>query len=76
MKDNAFPTHQSINGSPVIDGGLTKREYFAAIALQGLISGYTDEDKCNGYYIPFTDHAELSRNAVDFADTLIKALES
>jgi hypothetical protein len=27
--------------------GLTKREYFAAIAMQGIIAGFTNEDMCN-----------------------------
>lgn len=31
--DRAYPTH--------IEGGLTKREYFAAMAMQGLISSFT-----------------------------------
>ena len=35
--DSSFPV---IAENYIIDGGLTKREYFAAIALQGLITKY------------------------------------
>ncbi|PSB14398.1 hypothetical protein C7B65_26485 [Phormidesmis priestleyi ULC007] len=41
--DNAFPVHSTdfFEGSPIgttTHHGLTKREYFAAIALQGLLA--------------------------------------
>lgn len=54
----AFPTTQDVG-----DVGLSKREYFAAAALQGIISngGYANEKRA----------AEL---AVDFADALINEL--
>jgi hypothetical protein len=43
-------------------GGLTKREYFAATALQGLIDG--------GYRLA----ADNATEAVEYADALIEAL--
>lgn len=68
----AFPSQLHVKSDLA---GLTKREYFAAMALQGIISGYTDEDKVNGHFIPNCDHHELAKNAVQFADALIKALQ-
>jgi len=46
--------------------GLTKREYFAAAALQGLL----------GYRNLTGKHDAIAENAVDFADALIEALEA
>lgn len=40
MKDYAFPQSQKIQGvkqTEEISGGLSKREYFAAMVLQGLV---------------------------------------
>lgn len=46
-------------------GGLTKREYFAAMAMQGL-AGYVDDDQ----YKP----AVIASTSVQLADALIEAL--
>ena len=68
-KDNgesAFPIVYGANGDMGTDGttvGLTKREYFAGLALQAIIT--------SGLNHKFT--AEL---AVEYADELIKALEA
>ena len=43
--------------------GLTKREYFAAIALQGMIANYGDHEK-----------AIIVESSVEMADALIKEL--
>lgn len=43
----------------VFEAGLSKREYFAAIAMQGLVSG--------GY----SQRPESAKLAVDYADALI-----
>ena len=48
-------------------GGLTKREYFAAMALQGI---------CANHYVPHWDGAQISNYAVQYADALIKALNN
>ena len=48
-------------GNVLIAKGLTKREYFAALAMQGIITkGYT-----NGY---------IAKEAVEIADALIEEL--
>ena len=46
--------------------GLTKREYFAALALQGIIAAYVNKN------IPSPDFA--ANKAVEYADYLIKEL--
>ena len=71
MTDLAFPQtvdtnfiHIDQNGHVVVDkeitGGLTKREYFAAKAMQGLLA--------NG------DYGVISSDAIRYADQLIKGL--
>ena len=62
----AFPASQSNFNKD--EAGLTKREYFAAMAMQGLLSGRNIE----GYNRP-SEFAELS---VQFADELIKQLKT
>lgn len=64
-QDCAFPI--GLEGDP----GLTKREYFAAMALQGLVSGIFSQDGRNirGY----TTEA-IAEHALIQADELIKQL--
>lgn len=50
----------------IIDGGLTKREYFAALAMQGFCA--------NPAGIPADSRAEGADLAVKMADVLIDAL--
>ena len=56
----------------IADGGLTKREYFAAMAMQGVIqnpaAGYGPADKRAGAII-------IAEAAVMMADALIAELE-
>jgi hypothetical protein len=59
--ESAFPI---IAKDYIIDGGLTKREYFAAMALQGLL---TDNESPNS-------REEFAGYAVKFADALIEEL--
>lgn len=55
--------------------GLSKREYFAAMVLQGLVSDFDPQSKVNGCFIPATDYPELTKNSVQLADELLKQLE-
>ena len=48
--------------------GLTKREYFAAIALQGLLASDTRPGEWN------VEKTNITRTAVKFADKLIEEL--
>ncbi len=50
--------------SAVMPDGLTKREYFAAMAMQGIIGTVSADDYAHG----------IAEDAVDLADELIKAL--
>jgi hypothetical protein len=51
----------------VINKGLTKREYFAALMMQAIVTRTTDD----GY-----DSCALAEEAVDYADSLINALNA
>lgn len=62
--------------------GLTKREYFAGLAMQGLLANpsnnRTDVMGCNGIgndfgFLPSTQIAEL---AISYTDELLKQLEN
>lgn len=54
------------------DGGLTKREYFAAIAMQGLIISQGEKHIVNDWGV----HGQIiSENAIHIADELLKQLE-
>ena len=61
--DSAFPIND--NGEPIADG-LTKREYFAAMAMQGLCS-FGDGNS-------FIRDEMIPKKAVELADALIAEL--
>jgi hypothetical protein len=69
MKGNehAFPHLEIMDGIIRVTGGLSRRELFAALAMQGRMA--TKEGESEG----FADTAEIS---VEMADALIAALES
>lgn len=70
----AFPNENY----PVNPSGITKREYFAALALQGLLSNsqYTAELKTMMMKNTITDMNLLcAREAIDMADELLKRLD-
>ena len=52
--------------------GLSKREHFAGLAMQGLISSFT-EKASNGRW--GTEIKETIKCAIDYADELLKQLE-
>lgn len=55
--------------------GLSKREYFASLAMQGYISGVAGwTDGLEGGAARLT-HKEAAEEAVGYADALIEALE-
>ncbi len=74
--DSAFPnetevtrgTDGSIYKNGIISGGLTKRELFAAMAMQGLAGADITSDK--------NWHDRVAECAVLQAEALIKALEA
>lgn len=62
-KQMAFPT-QLVNGE--LHTGLTKREYFAAMAMQGILA----------YPHTSNNRGDIATESVIIADELLKALES
>lgn len=60
----------SAGGTPYSDtysvGGLTKREHFAAMAMQGRVA--------NAIIVSTADYSDLADDAVILADALIEAL--
>jgi hypothetical protein len=65
MKDiQAFP-NEGFNGWGKPEEGMTLRDYFAAKALQGLLSDSYD----------FSDRNRIAVKAYDFADAMLKARE-
>lgn len=59
----AFPTPQG-----QIEKGLTKREYFAAKAMQGFIAAHS------GPEVKMPESKYVARECVEYADALIAAL--
>ena len=53
-------------------GGLTKREYFAGLAMQGLIASFTEKASYGGWG---TEMEATIKCAIDYADELLKQLE-
>lgn len=70
----AFPSmdmnsHMGVDRLELRNPGLTKREYFAALAMQGLIGMYHRYEEGGDGTI------NLCADAVGFADNLLKQLE-
>lgn len=61
----AFPNEDALKGGDSSATGLTKREYFAAMAMQGVLSSSADRGE-----------AAVVKMAMKFADQLLKALDS
>lgn len=55
-----------------IESGLTKREYFAAMAMQGLIISQGEKNIVNNWGV---DGERISENAVHIANELLKQLD-
>lgn len=67
----AFPFLETDNHN--MEYGLTKREYFAAMAMQGLLACPNDRNNSNKEW--GTSHFLTAKNAVSIADELLKQLE-
>lgn len=72
-EQQAFPSHFEYSakwgGDAIQEQGLSKREYFAGLAMQGLLANST----INQGYSSCLDWA---RSAVEFADALIEQLST
>jgi hypothetical protein len=66
IKDAVFPQNVEHPDGNVTSKGLSKREYFAAMAMQGLLA--------NGKYI--CNYKLLGEESVMFANALIEALNN
>jgi hypothetical protein len=79
---NAFPIHQLVqdrydNYSLHCEGGLTKRELFAAMAMQGLLSnagGPYQASEQSGWRIVNCTQKQVAQECVDMADALLAEL--
>ena len=71
----AFPVENFAFTNPNGDG-LTKREYFAGLALQGMLSNpkYITAATSAGRLVDITASEALAKSAVEAADVLIFAL--
>lgn len=71
LQDKGFPSNESVidNNSLI---GLTKREYFAAKALQGLLSTY--DSNRNGLVPNNSNVKYIAKLAVSAADALLVEL--
>lgn len=75
MNNNAntpmYPTGMSQSGT-----GLTKREYFAAMALQGIMGNQQLQNKIIVNQSKESIRKTLSRFSIQLADELLKQLET
>lgn len=65
MAQETHPNDSIHNSEQGVQDGLTKREYFAAMAMQGMLSNQ------HGYFL---EHNKLSKYALSYADSLINEL--
>ena len=54
--------------------GLTKREYFAGLAMQGLLTRFKQEGKMDTYLTIF-ENKRIAAEAVIMADNILEALD-
>jgi len=74
----AFPTQNSNSASGELVGGLTKREYIAAMAMQGILASLNcEQNGGNGIYHVndgWVDINRVSKEAISCADELLNQL--
>jgi len=78
--DTINPCVESINHGGIIqlttvEAGLSKREYFAAMAMQGILAG-ADTTNNNGIFVNdgYIHYDTVALDAVKISDALIEAL--
>jgi hypothetical protein len=64
-EEAAFPTSEPC-AFPKYSPGMTKREYFAAMAMQGILASFAEGFSCS--------YPRVAATAVDCADALLAAL--
>ncbi len=70
--DPAFPPTE--HGFETGQAGLTKREYFAAVAMQGQLASMTNAEVVKAWQISGVPYEWCANSAVKFADSLIAEL--
>ena len=71
----AFQTSIGMGNSDMKQMGLTKREYFAGLAMQGIMSQYTEMAANGASTMHYTGMAyDIAMEAVSIADALLEAL--
>lgn len=74
-KDCVFPQSNSVGDIVSSTGGISKREYFAAMAMQGYIAGIVGcTDGLDGGALHLSEE-EAARESVAYSDALLKELE-
>lgn len=63
------------SGATLIEYGLSKREYFAGLAMQGLLSNSGHVQTFNGNS-PHAVPSEIAKYSIQYADELLKQLEN
>lgn len=75
MNENAKePINAIFSNDEIAYMGLTKREYFAAMAMQGLLSNVTISNMSSSPSTGLNDHVKVEY-AIRMADELLKQLE-
>jgi hypothetical protein len=69
MIQNAFPEYERQQPGERLYPGMTLRDYFAAVALQGIISGLATE-------LLADSHDQVAGDAYRFADAMLRARET
>ena len=67
--ESAFPNSNLVEGQQALAGGLTKREYFAGLAMQALTHEYTRHGQSPEVLVEF-----IAAGAVKIADALCERL--
>jgi len=77
MKNGDKPAYAAVcdNSNPYLQEGLTKREYFAAMAMQGMLANSVENQEGLDTFFNMK-YPELAKCAVRQADALLNALES
>ena len=70
---SAFPTLQVCGGMALSEGGITMRDYFAAKAMQAIVSKNGFRDIKEGTF--YTAYGNAARGAYEYADEMLKARE-
>lgn len=80
--EQAFPQIRTTQGAftagmdtAVVSQGLSKREYFAARAMQAMIGMVEEDMEIHEEELRLEHEAALSKSAVRYADALIAALK-